>query len=103
MKLWIDDCRPAPEGYIHLHSVNEAKAFIDHNWTYISLIDLDHDAGDYAKDGGDYIKILDFIAFITFNDEDIDKPPFAFHIHSMNVVGRMNMRAIIQRNGWREI
>ena len=25
----------------------------------LELIDIDHDAGDYAKDSGDYIKLLD--------------------------------------------
>lgn len=28
MKLWIDDVRPAPEGYEWIASVNEAKATI---------------------------------------------------------------------------
>lgn len=25
----------------------------------VDVIDIDHDAGDYASDGGDYIKFLD--------------------------------------------
>ena len=25
MKIWIDDCRPAPEGYKWVKTVNEAK------------------------------------------------------------------------------
>ena len=29
MKLWIDDVRPAPEGYIWCKSVNEAKRAIE--------------------------------------------------------------------------
>ena len=24
MKIWLDDIRKAPEGYVHCHSVNEA-------------------------------------------------------------------------------
>lgn len=28
MKLWIDDVKPAPEGYEWIASVNEAKATI---------------------------------------------------------------------------
>ncbi len=28
MKLWIDDIRPAPEGYLWVKSVNEAKRII---------------------------------------------------------------------------
>lgn len=103
MKLWIDDVRSAPDGYIWLRSTNEAKEFINRNWWGISLIDLDHDAGDYANDGGDYIRILDFINFIIFDDDEILRPPFKFRIHSMNPVGVQNMRTIIQRNGWTEV
>ena len=29
MKLWVDDVRPAPEGYIWVCSVNEAKRYIE--------------------------------------------------------------------------
>lgn len=28
MKIWLDDIRPAPNGYIHCHSVNEAIELI---------------------------------------------------------------------------
>ena len=30
MKLWVDDVRPAPEGYVWCKSVNEAKALIQY-------------------------------------------------------------------------
>ena len=90
MKLWIDDIRPAPEGYIWIKSVNDAKVKIIENEnkikefgkqcreldaegfyeeadhihmvaanTMISLIDIDHDAGEYCEHGGDYIKLLE--------------------------------------------
>lgn len=61
----------------------------------IELIDLDHDAGDFVRFGGDYIKILDFLERIEAS--------IPIRIHSMNVVGKMNMRAIIRRNGWVEV
>ena len=100
MKLWIDDVRPAPNEneYDHIHSVNMAKfAIILHekrNNPY-ELIDIDHDAGDYAKHGGDYIKLLDWFEETGRN--------YPIRIHSMNPVGRENMRAIIRKNGWKEI
>ena len=99
MKLWIDDVRPAPEGYVWIKSVNEAKHYIC-IWTYqmfkeIELIDIDHDAGDYACDGGDYIRLLDWLEETGLN--------YPIRIHSQNVVGVQNMREIIQRNGWQEV
>ena len=127
MKLWVDDVRPAPEGYVWCESVNEAKESILQSeqsvtelrgmwralkaihtpedrlkvWTsfieeeIIEIIDLDHDAGDFVSDGGDYIKLLDWLEETGRN--------YPIRIHSMNPVGVENMRRIIQRNGWTEV
>ena len=101
MKLWIDDVRPAPEGYVHCLSVNQAILKIQMAETRhlelhgVELLDIDHDAGDYASDGGDYIKLLDWLEETGRN--------YLIHIHSMNPVGRENMRRIIQKNGWTEV
>ena len=62
MKIWLDDLRPAPGGYVWCRSVNEAIRFIKSTEGEIELIDCDHDLGDYAKDGGDGIKLLDWLA-----------------------------------------
>ena len=110
MKIWIDGIRPAPEGYVHIKSANEAKqciTFAEEQYAkrndvcydcknfIIELIDLDHDAGDYAYDGGDYIKLLDWLEETGRN--------YPIRIHSMNPVGVANMRRIIERNGWTEV
>lgn len=102
VKVWIDDVRPAPEGYKWIKSVNEAIHFLEvGKWydTYIVdiefIIDIDHDAGDYAPEGGDYIRILDWM--------EKEGMSATFHIHSMNPVGVQNMRNIIRKNGWKEI
>ena len=93
MKLWIDDVRPAPEGWEHIHSVWEAIGTILLEEEEIEIISLDHDAGDYAERGGDYIKLLDWLEETGRN--------YPIRIHSMNVVGRKNMEAICRRNGWK--
>ena len=100
MKLWIDDVRPAPNTteYLAAPSVNIAKTFIkdyeDIDLPF-ELIDIDHDAGEWAPYGGDYIKLLDWLEETGRN--------YPIHIHSMNPVGIENMRRIIQRNGWKEV
>lgn len=98
MKLWVDDVRPAPEGYSRAYSTRQAISLIwgnEDTRTPYELIDLDHDAGDYAKYGGDYIKILDWLEETGRN--------YPIRIHSKNVVGVENMRRIIKRNGWTEV
>ena len=53
------------------------------------MIDLDHDLGDYATDGGDAIKLLDYLA------ERETFYPIAFH--TANPVGRANMERVLRR------
>ena len=103
MKIWVDDVRPAPEGYDWCLTVNDTIGLIE--WVEelsngkscedIELIDLDHDAGDYVDMGGDYIKILDWL-------EETGRR-YPIRIHSANPVGVANMRRIIERNGWEEV
>lgn len=105
MKLWVDDVRPAPDGYVWKQSVYGAMHYIElceakvrvykDNSYGVELIDLDHDAGNYASQGGDYIKLLDWLEETGRN--------YPIRIHSMNPVGRENMRRIIKRNGWTEV
>lgn len=99
MKIWVDDVRPAPEGYKWCKSVISTKLYLE--WLMkrdekIELLDIDYDAGDYFFDGGDYVEILNWL-------EKYGICYFPIHIHSMNPVGIENMRRIIQRNGWEEV
>lgn len=102
MKLWVDDLRPAPHGYTWVKTVDDAITMIkwyEHQFNDDTiLIDLDHDAGKFVDRGGDYIKLLDWL-----EQEGIVDTSYFFHLHTMNSVGRQNMRAIIQHNGWKEI
>ena len=89
MKIWMDDLRPAPNGFIWCRSVNEAKQTIMTAEEPIELIDCDHDLGDYASDGGDGIKLLDWLAETGQHYPD--------RLHTMNPVGRENMQRLIER------
>ena len=95
MKLWIDDVRPAPEGYYWLRTVIDAKFLINTIGDQIELIDIDHDAGDYVSDGGHYIKLLEWLEETGRN--------YPIHIHSNNQINLLWMREIIKRNGWKEV
>ena len=93
MKLWIDDIRPAPNGFIWCKSVNQAKTAIiayEHQYSCDNiLIDLDNNAADYFK-------ILDWL-----EEKNIVDTGYFFKIHSKNPVGIMKMENIIRHNGWR--
>ena len=55
----------------------------------IGLLDLDHDLGDYSSDGGDAIKLLDWL--VERNTL------YPVKLHTMNVVGKDNMQRIIDK------
>ena len=95
MKLWIDDIRPAPDGFIWCKSINQAKAAItayEHQYSYDNiLIDLDNDADDYFE-------ILEWL-----EEKNIVDTGYFFKIHSQNPIGVMRMKDIIQHNGWKMV
>ena len=95
--IWLDDddTRKKPEiDLIHFHSVNETKSFIEsHEGVYV--LDLDHDLGEYADDGGDAIKLIYWLVENGYNENE--NYTFSFNIHTMNPVGRENMKAMIER------
>lgn len=90
--IYLDDEREAPPYFTRTHSVNETIKLIEEaekNDKKIMLLDLDHDLGDYAKDGGDAIKLLDWL--VERNTL------YPINIHTMNCVGRDNMERMIER------
>lgn len=99
IKIWVDDIRTPPsEEWVWIKSVNTAKRYISMTSPYgvaDIMLSVDHDAGDYFSDGGDYIRLLDWLEETRQN--------YPIRIHSANPVGVQNMRTIIQKNGWKEV
>ena len=92
VKIWLDDVRPAPLGYARAYSVNNAKDIIEsleRQGIEIAELNLDHDLGDYAKDGGDGIKLVLWLA----ETERF----YPIKLHTANVVGYENMFKLINR------
>ena len=100
--IWLDDVRPFGGG-IHalhdydcytVHSVNEAIDII----TSCELahekfiLNLDHDLGDYAKDGGDGYKLVEWLIETGRNTKN-----YVVQCHSMNPVGKANILALYNR------
>ena len=115
MKIWVDDVRSAPEGYVWCRSVNEARSFIA-AWELltnelIELIDLDYDSGDYEKYGGPYIKLMDWLVERNFVSSCFSFSKLCWNgIYEEDVQAILvrrksliSMRRIIRKNGWKEI
>ena len=104
LKIWVDNIKPAPEGYVWCKSVNEARELIFEHSMYhwvpgqtsdIELIDIGCNAGDYEINGGDHIELLYWLEETGRN--------YPIHIHSINPEDVDNIREVIQRNGWKEV
>jgi hypothetical protein len=89
VRLWLDDMRPAPPGWLWARSVNEAvELCAEHTITHMSL---DHDLGYFASEGGDGSRFTDWLA-------EHDKwPERGFRVHSSNPVGVRSMLATADR------
>ena len=118
MKIWMDDERPAPDGYIQAYDVDSAireiircKKETDYYWKEyimgymdrerfergfsvfnIEEVSCDNDLGEGVPEG---YKLLEWLEATGY------KVPI--RIHSASPVARARMQAIIERNGWTEI
>lgn len=111
MRLWLDDVRPAPSGWTHVKTVEEAWTLIQSG--VIESASLDHDLGacencikerlesggytkevtaqgincNHMKTGYDLVKLM----------AEHEVWPKEIFVHSANPVGRANMQATIAR------
>jgi len=90
MKIWLDDLRPAPKGWLWCKSVTEAQIALRSG--AVENLSLDHDLGN--QDDGDGIKLVLWLC-----EAEKFWPRSRPTVHSRNPVGRENMLALIQRYG----
>lgn len=88
-KLWIDDLRPAPDGYEWVLTSEAAIDAIKASPERFEHIAFDHDLG-----GEDSSRRV--VLWLCEND---DKWPLAASVHSMNSVGREWLTGMIERYG----
>lgn len=95
MKVFLDDLRPAPDGWVHVFCPDEAIALLKTG--KVSDISLDHDLGDDQRGTG-----YDVLLWI---EEAVDTDNFkvtTMIVHSANPAARVRMEAamaaILSRN-----
>ena len=92
MKIWLDDVRPAPEGWVWVKNYSEAVQHLaSFSWSEVSL---DHDLGDFGDDrewtGYD---VLMYIVEMKQWGREIG----TVKVHSANPVAQERMQGVIQR------
>lgn len=94
LKIWLDDVRPAPKGYLHAWNYEGAIYLIEHLSCLendIELISFDHDLGE-NKSGYDVAK------YIVENHIPIKE----YKVHSANPVGRFNIEQLLNHYGYKK-
>ena len=82
MKIWLDDIRNAPEGWIQCKTARQAADFVDSG--KVTHISFDHDLGLYL-DGYWLANYIELAAM----DNRISR--ITWDVHSANPVGRRNI------------
>lgn len=84
--LWLDDKRPAPEGWVHVDNVYDAIKWLKRG--EVRRASLDHDLGANTKTG------YDLCLWMANYGKWPDECPT---VHSSNPVGREAMLFVIRR------
>jgi len=89
-RVWLDDVRPAPEGWTRAHTAREAIALLEAGG--VEEISLDHDLGDEVTCGTGY----EVACWVEEAVATRGVVPPKIAIHSANVVGRERMQRAIE-------
>lgn len=89
IRVWLDDERPTPNGWIRVKTPEEAIRLLETH--EVEVISLDHDLGlDETRTG---YTVLNWLEFQVFTDKAFRMPKVL--IHTDNPVGRKNMLAAL--------
>lgn len=91
IKVWLDDERKSPSGWVSFKTVPELISFYKKNYKDIIELSLDHDLGEGTYTGYEFVKWLEQKVF--YGEFDI-VPKIS--IHSANPVGKKRMLQAIE-------
>ncbi|MEO8899953.1 MAG: cyclic-phosphate processing receiver domain-containing protein [Polyangiaceae bacterium] len=84
MKIFLDDCRPTPEGWIEARWPDEVIVLLEQGG--VIEVSLDHDLGDDERGTG-----YDVLSWIEEAVATRSFQPPRLHVHSANPAARMRM------------
>lgn len=88
MKIFLDDLRPAPEGWAAARDFQTFQSLVNSGQP-IEAISFDHDLGDSNPDGYAAVK------WLAGEHPELFEPSITLTSHSANPVGRDNIEAYI--------
>ena len=91
IKVWLDDIRKAPSGWVHIKTTPELIKFYTKNYKNITELSLDHDLGENTPTGYDFMVWLEE-KFHTGKYKIVPE----IKVHSANPVGKKRMEQAIK-------
>lgn len=88
-RLWLDDIRPAPAGWEHAYTAQDAIARLARGG--VVEVSLDHDLGPPEAGTG-----YDVASWIEEQAHAGTLAPMGWRTHTANTVGELNMRAALR-------
>lgn len=93
MKIWLDDIRPAPEGWVW---IKHPKDLIGYLHSDVEEISFDHDLGIFDANGKEITGYDALVVVETFVLNGLFPKPKKLSIHSANAGARKKMELAIQ-------
>jgi len=90
-KVWLDDVRKAPSGWIHFEEIESLKSYYKKHHKNIKEMSLDHDLGDNIPPGYEFLLWLEEMVYTG----KYTKVP-VIRVHSANPVGKRRMEQSIK-------
>jgi len=97
IKIYLDDERPTPKGYIRTYSVEETIELIKQNNGNILIISLDNDLGTGYTEGKE---VMRFIEENAFNNTLLPIPHLIIHTANPNAKNDMMKARFNAWNYW---
>ncbi len=91
MKLYLDDKRDCPPGWIYVSTAKAAIALLAKG--IVEELSLDHDLGEPVEVVGTGYDVVLWLEEQVFSHNNFAVVPNKITVHSANVVGRRNMLA----------
>jgi len=90
MKVFLDDCRPTPDGWVRTYTVDQTLILLASR--QVKAISLDNDLGEDQKEG---YKVLDELEEMVYYDPTFPIPEMA--VHSSNASRVQYMKQVIAK------
>lgn len=90
MKVYLDDLRKEPEGYVLVKNVKSLKELLEKE-RHFDVLSLDNDLGNDKLEGYDFVKW-----YVNQKIEGKNYEIDVFKIHSANVIASKNMKDLLR-------